>query len=1016
MLLLLLLCALTAAAPVVPRHGSHGLPDTLLFDQTDTSYSTYKTFRFANKNTTLTKARKRSAFRNESVKIALDAFRKGDNVTDMVGDQKVPLTDDAFASFEITVYTNIAVLIFCLVIFGTFQWRCPHVFTPRYTHGVASDMVPPVRGCLSWVRHSLSITNDHIFRHAGLDALSLVMLVELGLQLFVVFMVLNVSILVFGFRRWSMNSICYGSPKLWGHYILATLMILALMWLVHHHWHEFSKYRRRYLERLRTATTTSTRKQEDVEEHLQAKRTIPLLALHGRSVMLEGLPEWLYLSANPDKALYDFFNVLFPGQIDSAVLARDPGVDLTTLLQERDEIRDRLERAMSARQECLASDPAIDEPKYPPPILLANAPKTCCRCCFRAVGRVPAAEDNDNNDVTQIVGVRRELDVIESKLHKLVGDQWTIDRYEVYTEMTGYVVFTTVAGKSMATQALLTTPWENMVKRTQGVDNAQQQSAPDILVRSAPEPRDLVHNNVGSRQLRIIGGCLSIRVALLRMCNVLLLFFWAAPVALISSFTQLDELEKHFPWIKPLIENSVLRGYLQGFLPTLAIIVFMAILPYIFSFLARAEGMTRESDIAAAATSRYVVFQIINVLFVSAFAGGMWETLDSVIHKPGAVIDLLGTAIPDTYFFFTSYITLLAFSIYPIELCQFVPLFTKSLYLGRTKTLREWRQTARPPPITGGYAKQYGYVLLSFAITMEFATVAPMLLPFGVLFFGFGYVILRHHVYYVYDTPYDGEGRIFQWTMGVLCVLAVIVLLTLIGIFYQRKSPVQATLLWPLVFVVVLFYWYEESKHVRSFETLSLQDMKVNDSSEQDGGKIQVEVTSRHYAWMLSNDEVEDSALREGVALDVPAAYAYLHPDILRSRLGKISLITDAEEKENARVLDYKKSTNFFEEARILQIEQECNVLYMPRRRKGATPKTRAETKAQDAAQEEVGNIEGGALVEEDEEEEVVGGIFLFRSRWLLWLWSQILATMFIGGIFYFYHTHQANTGIKCIA
>ena len=127
-------------------------------------------------------------------------------------------------------------------------------------------------------------------------------------------------------------------------------------------------------------------------------------------------------------------------------------------------------------------------------------------------------------------------------------------------------------------------------------------------------------------------------------------------------------------------------------------------------------------------------------------------------------------------------------------------------------------------------------------------------------------------------------------------------------------------------------------------------------------------------------------------------------------------MITDAEEKENARVLDYKKSTNFFEEARILQIEQECNVLYMPRRRKGATPKTRAETKAQDAAQEEVGNIEGGALVEEDEEEEVVGGIFLFRSRWLLWLWSQILATMFIGGIFYFYHTHQANTGIKCIA
>ena len=52
---------------------------------------------------------------------------------------------------------------------------------------------------------------------------------------------------------------------------------------------------------------------------------------------------------------------------------------------------------------------------------------------------------------------------------------------------------------------------------------------------------------------------------------------------------------------------------------------------------------------------------------------------------------------------------------------------------------------------------------------------------------------------------------------------------------------------------------------------------------------------------------------------------------------------------------------------------------------------------------------------EKDEREEVAGGLFLFRSRWLLWVWSQILAVIFIGGIFYFYHTH-ANIGKdKCV-
>ena len=186
-------------------------------------------------------------------------------------------------------------------------------------------------------------------------------------------------------------------------------------------------------------------------------------------------------------------------------------------------------------------------------------------------------------------------------------------------------------------------------------------SAPNIIVRPAPEPRDIVHANVGSAQLRLISGCPSTRVILLRCFNFLLLLFWAAPVALISSLTQLDELEKQFPVLVPLLENSILRGYLQGFLPTLAIVVFMAILPYIFSFLAHAEGMTRQSDIEAAATSRYVLFQIINVLFVSAFAGGMWETMNEIIKNPGSVVDLLGTAIPGTFKVLSSYFDLISF-------------------------------------------------------------------------------------------------------------------------------------------------------------------------------------------------------------------------------------------------------------------------------------------------------------------------------------------------------------------
>ena len=46
-----------------------------------------------------------------------------------------------------------------------------HVYKTRWIKGIAIGMVKPNTGFLTWIRHSLMITNDHIFRHSGLDAL-----------------------------------------------------------------------------------------------------------------------------------------------------------------------------------------------------------------------------------------------------------------------------------------------------------------------------------------------------------------------------------------------------------------------------------------------------------------------------------------------------------------------------------------------------------------------------------------------------------------------------------------------------------------------------------------------------------------------------------------------------------------------------------------------------------------------------------------------------------------------------
>ena len=804
-----------------------------------------------------------------------------------------------------TLLTNTYILLSILLIFGFAHTRNPFTYHLRYINGLAVGLIPPSKSCFKWIHHTITITNDQIFRHSGLDGLALVMLIELCLQLFVVFMILNVSILLLSFKKLSMINICYGSNLLWGHFTMATLMVFSVMGLVHHHWQQFSIYRRRYLIELRDAATP---KPDD-----RSTSTISVLALHGRTVCVSGIPKWMNQANDPDKELHDFFERLFPGKVDSAILARDPTNELTTLMKERDSIRARYEVAVAQKRVCL--DEEKPEPVYKAPISLSalkdklpiggkktnaeeqeqeNKEENKQEQENKEVTKKEEKEQHSTKEVTMTQGILKEMDQVEEKLNQMHKN---ISEFTTYEENTGYVVFLTAVGRSMAVQTLLTTPWEKLV------DNGMSKfrTAPELTVKCAPEPRDIVHDNVGANTYRKYTLCLNIspRVVVMRCLSFLLLLFWAIPVALITALTQLDTLERYLPFIKLLTQFPVVRNFLSGFLPTVVLVQFMANLPSIFAYMAKLEGTQSFTEIDASATSRYVWFQIINVLFVSALTGGVLQSIESIASNPASLINLLGTAIPGTYMFFASYLMLMGFGVYPLELVRLKDLICKKhWHMKKAKSKRQWDIATAPPEITGGYAKQYGYIMLAFAITLEFATVAPMVICFGVLFFSFSYLILRHHIYYLYSTRYEGMGKIWPWLMFTIAMITIICQITLIGIFYGRKAELQALLTWPLVFLVLVFYFVEEKKHSATFNTLSMQELTKSENLLTK--RLEVIVTSHSYAWLVGHAVPRDEDLVQGIPVRMPAAQIYLHPDILRRRLGKMVVVTEKEEKEEA--------------------------------------------------------------------------------------------------------------------
>lgn len=93
----------------------------------------------------------------------------------------------------------------------------------------------------------------------------------------------------------------------------------------------------------------------------------------------------------------------------------------------------------------------------------------------------------------------------------------------------------------------------------------------------APEPRNVLWENIAMH-----GRERMIRKAVIFVILIFLVFFWILPISYFSALTSERSLQNYFPWLMDLAKkNKILHQIVVGFLPTLAVVIFMAILPLI---------------------------------------------------------------------------------------------------------------------------------------------------------------------------------------------------------------------------------------------------------------------------------------------------------------------------------------------------------------------------------------------------------------------------------------------------
>jgi len=349
-------------------------------------------------------------------------------------------------------------------------------------------------------------------------------------------------------------------------------------------------------------------------------------------------------------------------------------------------------------------------------------------------------------------------------------------------------------------------------------------------VIEAPEPRQLLWTNLPKKYYERV-----VRENVIYVIVFLTIFFYMIPITFVSAFTTLENLKKLLPFTKPIVNQAAVRTVLEAFLPQIALLVFLALLPKLLLFLSKAEGIPSESHATRAASGKYFYFSVLNVFIGVTIGSSLFATLKEVEKKPNTLVPLLATSLPKSATFFLTFVALKFFVGYGLELSRLVPLIIyhlKRKYL--CKTEEEVKAAWAPGDL--GYATRFPADMLILTIVLCYSVIAPVIIPFGVAYFGLGWLLLRNQVLKVYVPSYESYGRMWPHMYTRIMASLVLYQVTMFGYFGVKQFPYAAILI-PLVVVSGIFYFVCNRKFYRSFQSTALevacQDLKEIPNMDQ---------------------------------------------------------------------------------------------------------------------------------------------------------------------------------------
>lgn len=335
-------------------------------------------------------------------------------------------------------------------------------------------------------------------------------------------------------------------------------------------------------------------------------------------------------------------------------------------------------------------------------------------------------------------------------------------------------------------------------------------------VIDAPEPRQLLWTNLPKTFYeREVRQYVVYFIVFLTIC------FYMIPIGLISAFTTLPNLRKLLPFLKPILDITSVRTVLGAYLPQIALIVFLSLLPKFLLFLSKAEGIPSQSHAERAAAGKYFYFSVLNVFIGVTIGGTLFDSFKDIQKNPDSLVPKLATSLPGNATFFLTFVALKFFVGYGLELSRIVPLIIfhlKRKYL--CKTEGDVKEAWAPSDL--GYATKIPNDMLILTITLSYSVIAPLILPFGAVYFGLGWLVYRNQILKVYVPKYESYGKMWPHIHTRIVASLLLFQVTMLGYFGVKKFHYTPIIL-PLPIITIIFSIVCSKKFYRFFQCTALE-------------------------------------------------------------------------------------------------------------------------------------------------------------------------------------------------